>query len=199
MRPGGGCATWVARREELITANIGQVQQIRDLLECVWPAALETAQQPFRSQTWAAAMAGITDRDGGELERTRRLGWTRFERAVRRKVTRRAGQRLALRIVRNLFAALRDRAGVIAHRRGALERVAPGNPTSLVRSRMDRDVLDHVRLPSGSLPPAMRVDNRALSAARPSPHEEGSVDRVDVRPSRGRAGARRPARTRAPR
>ena len=32
-----------ARREELITANVAQIQQIRDLLECVWPAALETA------------------------------------------------------------------------------------------------------------------------------------------------------------
>ena len=44
-----------ARREELIMANVAQIQQIRDLLECVWPAALETAPQPFRSQTWAAA------------------------------------------------------------------------------------------------------------------------------------------------
>jgi transposase len=113
-----------ARREELITANVGQVQQIRDLLECVWPAAVETAAQPFKSQTWAAAMVVITDRDHGDLDRTRRLGWARFERTVRREITRRGGQRLALRIVRNLFAALADPAGVIAHRRGALERVA---------------------------------------------------------------------------
>jgi transposase len=40
-----------ARREELITANIAQIQQLRDLLECVWPAALETAARPFRSRT----------------------------------------------------------------------------------------------------------------------------------------------------
>jgi transposase len=113
-----------ARREELITANIGQVQQIRDLLECVWPAALESAAQPFKSQTWAAAMTVITDRDGGDLDRTRRLGWARFERAVRREISRRDGQRLALRIARNLFAALADATGVVAHRRGALERVA---------------------------------------------------------------------------
>src|SRR3954449_6149953 len=33
-----------ARREELITANVARVQQIRDLLECVWPAAVETAR-----------------------------------------------------------------------------------------------------------------------------------------------------------
>ncbi len=48
----------------------------------------------------------------------------RFERAVRREITRRGGQKPCLRIVRGLFAALADPAGVIAHRRGALERVA---------------------------------------------------------------------------
>src|SRR3954453_8927539 len=112
------------RREELITANVAQVQQIRDLLECVWPAAVETARQPFKSQTWAAAMAVVVDRDRGDLDRTRRLGWTRFESAVRREITRRGGQKPSLRIARNLFAALADPAGVIAHRRGALERVA---------------------------------------------------------------------------
>lgn len=113
-----------ARREELIVANVAQIQQIRDLLECVWPAAVETARQPFRSKTWAAAMTVIVDRDGGDLDRTRRLGWARFERAVRRVITRRGGQRPSLRIARNLFAALADPAGVLAHRRGALERVA---------------------------------------------------------------------------
>jgi transposase len=113
-----------ARREELIVANVAQIQQIRDLLECVWPAAVETARQPFRSQTWAAAMTVIVDRDGGDLDRTRRLGWARFERALRREITRRGGKRPSLRIARNLYAALADPAGVIAHRRGALERVA---------------------------------------------------------------------------
>jgi transposase len=113
-----------ARREELIVANVAQIQQIRDLLECVWPAALDTARQPFRSKTWAAAMWVIVDRDGGDLARTHRLGWARFERAVRREIARRGGQKPSLRIARNLFAALSDPAGVIAHRRGALERVA---------------------------------------------------------------------------
>jgi transposase len=111
------------RREELITANVAQIQQIRDLLECVWPAALNTAAQPFRSRTWAAAMTVVLDRDGGDLDRTRRLGWTRFERAVRREITRRGGQKPSLRIARKAFAALADPAGVLAHRRGALERV----------------------------------------------------------------------------
>jgi len=112
-----------ARREELVTDAGGQIQQIRDLLECVWPAALDTARQPFRSKTWVAALAVILDRDGGDFDRTRRLGATRFERAVRREITRRGGQKPSLRILRNLFAALADPAGVLAHRPGALERV----------------------------------------------------------------------------
>jgi len=40
-----------ARREQLIVEAVSQIQQIRDLLECVWPAALEVARQPFRSRT----------------------------------------------------------------------------------------------------------------------------------------------------
>jgi transposase len=112
-----------ARREQLIVEAVSQIQQIRALLECVWPAALDTAAQPFRSRTWAAAMTVICDRDGGNLARTRRLGPARFEHAVRREITRRGGQKPSLRILRKLFTALDDSRGVTAHRRGALERV----------------------------------------------------------------------------
>jgi transposase len=112
-----------ARREQLLTSMVGQVQQIRALLECVWPAALECAQQPFRSKTWAAALHVICERDGGDLSRTRRLGAARFERAVRREVIRGGGQRPCLRIIGKIFPALADPAGVLEHRRGALERV----------------------------------------------------------------------------
>lgn len=112
-----------ARRERLIGETSGQVQQMRDLLECVWPAALETASRPFRSKTWAAAMWVVLVRDGGDLTRTRRLGPARFETAVRREIAKQGGQKPCLRILRKLFAALGDPAGVIAHRRGALERV----------------------------------------------------------------------------
>ncbi|WP_432489660.1 hypothetical protein [Kineococcus sp. SYSU DK018] len=38
-----------ARRERLLTELTAHVQQMRDLLECVWPAALEAANYPFRS------------------------------------------------------------------------------------------------------------------------------------------------------
>jgi transposase len=111
------------RREQLITEASSQVQQMRDLLECAWPAALDAARQPFRSGTWMAALSVIAGRDVGDFSRTRRLGAARFERAVRREITRRGGQKPCLRIVRAVFAALSDPAGVIAHRPGALERV----------------------------------------------------------------------------
>jgi transposase len=113
-----------ARREQLLVEAGSQVQQMRALLECVWPASLETAKQPFRSTTWTAAMSVICERDGGDLARTRRLGLERFEAAVRSEIIRRGKQKPCLRIVGLLFAALTDPAGVICHRPGALERVA---------------------------------------------------------------------------
>jgi transposase len=112
------------RREQLIEQHVKCVQQIRDLLECVWPAALEAANWPFRSATWVAAISVVVERDGGDLQRTRRLGQARFDRAVRREVTRRGGQRPCLRITRRLFTALTDPAGVISHRPAAFERIA---------------------------------------------------------------------------
>jgi len=112
------------RREQLLDEHVSCVQQIRDLVECVWPAAVTTAQQPFKSRTWVAAVHVIMIRDGGDLTRTRRLGPARFEHAVRKELTRRGKIRPCLRILRNLYAALADPAGVIAHRPGAFERIA---------------------------------------------------------------------------
>jgi len=130
-----------------------QVQQMRALLECVWPAALTTARQPFRSSTWTAAMGVVLRRDAGDLARTRRLGLARLESAVRREITRRGKQRPCLRIVRLLFAALTDHAGVTAHRPGALERVSLLLDDWLETHRRLRDteqrmtnVLDQLRL-----------------------------------------------------
>ncbi len=122
-------AQWVrlrhlgSRREELIGEHVAAVQTVRDLLECVWPAALEAAKHPFRSARWVAALTVVVRRDGGDLERTRRLGAARFERAVRAEVTRRGGVRPCLRIVRRVFAALTDTAGVVAHRAAVFERL----------------------------------------------------------------------------
>jgi len=54
-----------ARREQLIVETTSQVRQIRALLECVWPASLDAAGQPFRSVTWAAAMSVIASGTAG--------------------------------------------------------------------------------------------------------------------------------------
>ena len=111
-----------ARRHQLTTDATAEVNQIRDLLECAWPAVLGAAGSPFRSASWRAAVA-VLDRCAGELGRVRRLGEARFTAAVRRELPRWGATRPCLRIVRAVFAALADSAGVIAHRPGALERV----------------------------------------------------------------------------
>jgi transposase len=112
-----------ARREQLLTEHVACVQQVRDLLECVWPAVLEAAAQPFRSVTWLAALTVVIERDGGDLNRTHRLGFGRFERAVRKEITRRGRTKPCLRIARKIFTALSDTGGVLAHRCGAFERI----------------------------------------------------------------------------
>lgn len=121
-------ATWArlrqlgARREELITQATRCVQQLRDLLECAWPAMLTTAAAPFHATNWCAALAVVLDRCNGHPERLARLGPTRFIAAVHREVPRWGGQRAWRPIITAVFAALTDPAGVIAQRPGALER-----------------------------------------------------------------------------
>jgi transposase len=111
-----------ARRSKLITDATAEVNQVRDLLECAWPAVLAAAGVPFRSATWRAALAVTLDRCAGDLARVHRLGPARFEAAVRRELPRWGATRPCLRIVRAVFAALADPAGVTVHRPGALER-----------------------------------------------------------------------------
>src|SRR5690349_17656353 len=96
------------RREQLITEAGGQIQQMRDLLECVWPAGLDTARQPFRSGTWTAGLSVIAGRVGGDFARTRCLRAARSWQAVRRVITRRCGHKPSLRIARISFAAAAD-------------------------------------------------------------------------------------------
>jgi len=125
-------ATWTrlrhlgARRGRLVEEATGLEQQMRDLLDCAWPAVLAAAAQPFKSATWCAALdvaLARATRAGGDLSRARRLGPARFEAAVRRQLPRWGKTRPCLRIVRAVFAALADSTGVAAVRLGVLERV----------------------------------------------------------------------------
>jgi hypothetical protein len=103
-----------ARRLHLTTDATAAVNQVRGLLECAWPAALDTSPAPFRSATWRAAVAVALERGCGDLARVRRLGIDRFTAAVRRELPRWDATRPCLRIVRAVYAAAADPAGVTA-------------------------------------------------------------------------------------
>jgi transposase len=111
-----------ARRERLITEATACVQQLRDLLECAWPAVLSAAVRQFDSTAWCAALAVVLARCHGHPQRLARLGPARFEAAVRRELPQWGGKRPRQRIIAAVFAALTDPAGVAAQRPGALER-----------------------------------------------------------------------------
>lgn len=111
-----------ARRQRLIAESTACVQQLRDLLECVWPAVLTAAAQPFDSKSWQASVAVVLDRAAGDLERVRRIGWERFAKAVRRELPRWGTTRWFSAIVRAVFDALDDPTGVAVQRPAALER-----------------------------------------------------------------------------
>ena len=97
---------------------------MRDLLECAWPAVLDTARQPFTSATWHAALTVALGRaPDGDLGRVTRLGRRRFDAAVRRQVARWDAVNPWQKIIDGVFAACADPAGVTELRRGALERV----------------------------------------------------------------------------
>jgi hypothetical protein len=116
----GGLLGWALAKAG--GAATAQVNQIRDLMDCAWPAVLGASGSPFRSASWRAALAVVPVRCAGDLAGVRRLGPARFEAAVRRELPRWGAQRPCLRIIRAVFAALSDPAAVAAHRPGALER-----------------------------------------------------------------------------
>jgi transposase len=118
-----------ARRVRLVVEVGAARQQVADLLECAWPAALSAAGQPLDSKSWLAAMTVVLDRVGtsGDLSVIRRWGWSRFAAAVRRELPAHGTSRWYSAIVRAVFdaATQTEQVGVGVHdqRAGALERV----------------------------------------------------------------------------
>ena len=106
-----------ARRNDQLVEATAARQQLRDLLECVWPAALATASQPLRSMTWQAAMA--VSCDPAEIVA---MGYDAFAAAVGDELGRWGGQRRSLRIVRAIWAGAQVPDGVERERSAALER-----------------------------------------------------------------------------
>jgi transposase len=113
-----------ARRAQLLTQAGAARQQLRDLLECAWPAALGTAAKPLDSLTWRAALSVTLRRvaDSGDLTSLAAGGPAAFARAVGAELGRWGGQRRSHRILGAVWAATGDPAGVPAQRPGALER-----------------------------------------------------------------------------
>lgn len=104
------------RNDQLVEAGAAR-QQLRDLLECVWPTVLKSAAQPLRSMTWRAAMAVTCD--PAEIIA---MGWDDFAAAVTAELGRWGGKRRNLRILRDIWAAAHDPGGVERERPAALER-----------------------------------------------------------------------------
>jgi transposase len=112
-----------ARRSALVQDVVACVQQAGDLLGCAWPAPLAACKRPLESVTWMAGMAVVTRRCCGDPRRVRKAGYDAFLAAVRRELPRWGGKRACHAIVRSLWDALADTAGVAAQRPGALERL----------------------------------------------------------------------------
>jgi transposase len=117
-----------ARRAQLTTQVGAARQQLRDLLECAWPAVLDTAAKPLDSLTFRAAVSVVLARDQGDPAGIRRLGYPRFARLVTSQLARWGGRRRCQRIMRAVWTAATDPGmatdGVLAQRPGALERAA---------------------------------------------------------------------------
>ncbi len=107
-----------SRRVEWVTRLSAARQQLRDLLECAWPAALDAAAEPLDSLTWRAAMSVACC----DPARIRRLGSARFTKAVRRELPRWGTTRPYTPIIDALYAAAADPRGVPSQRPGGLER-----------------------------------------------------------------------------
>ena len=114
-----------ARRSALTVAAGTARQQVRDLLECAWPAVLDTAGQPLDSASWVAALTVALERAAasGDLTAISDTGWQDYASAVRAEL---GDTRWYSRIVAAVFDAATDPAlagiGVAAQRPGALER-----------------------------------------------------------------------------
>lgn len=103
-----------ARRLQLAGDETGQVNQIRDLLECAWPAVLAASPAPFRSASWRAARpVGHRQRPPGACPRTRpflakRIATGNSRMEIMRMLQRYIARELHLLIIDGLRAAAID-------------------------------------------------------------------------------------------
>ena len=111
-----------ARRTQLIDDSSACMQQIRDLLEVAWPVVLDAAGDPLKSATWLACLAVALAAGDGDLDAVHARGQRAFVDTARAGLHAWGATRICRRIAVAVYAALPDRAGVLAQRPGALER-----------------------------------------------------------------------------
>jgi transposase len=113
-----------ARRSRLIEGSSACILQVKDLLEVAWPAVLTAAGDPLRSATWLACVSVALAGGDGKLDTVHAAGQRQFVAEARAGLAAWGATRICGRIAEAVFAALRDPAGVLTQRPGALERAA---------------------------------------------------------------------------
>jgi len=108
-----------ARREGLVRRAVAAREQVRDLLECAWPAVLEAAADPLESRTWRAALA--VSADPAVLAA---MSEQEFLAALRERLVALGGKKVWRRIAVAVHAAAADPGGIAAEREAILERAA---------------------------------------------------------------------------
>lgn len=107
------------RRHAKVTDATAARQQLRDLVESYWPAALEAAGDELGSQTLLACLMVTTDSTA-----LARMHYEVFARKVSKAVARLGGERRCHRIMRAFFDAASDPRTVAWDRAGAAERAS---------------------------------------------------------------------------
>lgn len=108
-----------ARREGLVRRAVASREQVRDLLECAWPAVLEAAADPLESLTWRAALGVSAD-----PAVIAAMSEQQFLAALRERLVALGGKKVWRRIAVAVHAAAADPGGIAAEREAILERAA---------------------------------------------------------------------------
>lgn len=107
------------RRDQALEARTAARQQLRDLLACYWPGALEAAGGGLRSLTLRACLGVSAD-----PEVVGAMAYEDFARAVGVALRALRGERRCLRVVRAYWEAARDHRQIPWEREGAAERAS---------------------------------------------------------------------------
>jgi transposase len=108
-----------ARRERLVKHAVAAREQVRDLLECAWPAVLEAAAGPLESLTWRAAPTVSVDPVAIAA-----MTGEQFLAALREQLVALGGKKVWRPIARAVYAAAFDPSGIAAERDAIIERAA---------------------------------------------------------------------------